>query len=355
MTKSSLDIAYPQSCCILRLSALGDVTHVLPLLRALQQAWPRCQFTWIIGQREYELLSAIDQVEFIVFNKKGGWRAWQGLKRQLSRRRFDLLLHLQTSFRANLLSRLIKAQRRIGWDRSRSREGHHWFINESIREHPPQHQVQGYLAFARHFDIQADEPSWDMPITAENIHFARNIVDASLPTLIISPCSSHSRRDWSAENYHHIANYAVKELKMQVIICGGPSEREQQMGATIASADERIINFVGKDTLPQLTALLSCADIVLSPDSGPAHIANAVGTAVIGLYAATWSHRSGPYNSLQCCVDHFADAARKFRHCQAEDLRWGSRIEEEGVMDLISVQEVKQKLEQLLSALTRKP
>ncbi len=70
------------------------------------------------------------------------------------------------------------------------------------------------------------------------------------------------------------------------------------------------INLVGKDTLEQSKALLERADLVISPDSGPAHIASALGTPVIGLYAATWSKRSGPYNSLYLCVDRFEAAAR---------------------------------------------
>jgi heptosyltransferase I len=97
---------------------------------------------------------------------------------------------------------------------------------------------------------------------------------------------------------------------------------------------------VGKDTLEQLKALLNRADLVISPDSGPAHIASALGTAVIGLHAATWSKRSGPYNSLELCVDRFEQAARQYRNKDAEQLRWGTRIEEPGVMDLIRVENV---------------
>ena len=97
-------------------------------------------------------------------------------------------------------------------------------------------------------------------------------------------------------------------------------------------------------TLEQSKALLNKADLVISPDSGPAHIASALGTPVIGLYAATWSKRSGPYNSLDLCVDRFEQAARQFRNKAPEDLRWGTRIEEPGVMDLIKTEDVINKL-----------
>jgi len=105
------------------------------------------------------------------------------------------------------------------------------------------------------------------------------------------------------------------------------------------------VNLVGKDTLEQSKALLSRASVVISPDSGPAHIASALGTPVIGLYAATWSKRSGPYNSLGLCVDRFEQAARDYRGKEATELRWGTRIEEPGVMDLIQPEDVIERLQ----------
>jgi heptosyltransferase I len=89
--------------------------------------------------------------------------------------------------------------------------------------------------------------------------------------------------------------------------------------------------------------------VVISPDSGPAHLASALGTPVIGLYAATPSKRSGPYNSLGLCVDKYTEAAQKFRHKKPEDLRWGQGIEYPGVMDLIGTREVMEKLKGFVS------
>ena len=103
-------------------------------------------------------------------------------------------------------------------------------------------------------------------------------------------------------------------------------------------------NLIGKDTITQSVALLKKAALVISPDSGPAHLASAVGTPVLGLYAATPSKRSGPYNSLDLCVDKYTEAAQKFRHTEPDTLRWGQRIEYPGVMDLIETGDVIDKL-----------
>ena len=144
-----------------------------------------------------------------------------------------------------------------------------------------------------------------------------------------------------------VADFAAGELGMQVVLSGGPGELELRTGQEIeATMKSACINLVGKDTLEQSKALLQRADLVISPDSGPAHIASALNTPVIGLYAATWSQRSGPYNSLHLCVDRFEEAARQYRDREATELRWGTRIEEPGVMDLIRPQDV---IEQMLA------
>ncbi|MCG8466520.1 MAG: glycosyltransferase family 9 protein [Xanthomonadales bacterium] len=344
---SPQEFASPKSCCIFRLSALGDITHVLPLLRALQDAWPACEFTWIIGKREQQLVNDIKGVRFIVFDKRAGKAALRQFKQQMQRESFDILLHLQTSLRANLMSRYVRAQRRIGWDSSRAREGHRWVVNEQIKERAPQHQVQGFLAFARYLGIDVTQPRWDLPISAQAQQFAAKHMTGSKPWLVISPCSSHALRDWPLSHYQAIARFACEVLEMQVMVCGGPSPREREYGTGIAQAHPSIVNFVGKDTLPQLLALLQRAAIVVSPDSGPAHMASAVGTPVIGLHAATWSQRSGPYRSLDYCVDAFEQAALQFKRKPAQQLRWGQRIETAGVMNLVSVEAVKTKLQSL--------
>jgi heptosyltransferase I len=331
----------PESVCIFRLSALGDATHVVPVVRAIQRHWPGTEISWIIGKLEHRLLSALENVEFIVFDKKGGVPSARALHETLRKRRFDVLLHMQVAARANLLSCLVRAPIRLGWDNTRSRDFHHRFVREQVTTVAFQHQVQGFLEFARALGIPAADPKWDLPISEEAIAWAAEQIPGEAPVLLISPCSSHPLRNWRAEYYAEVADYAVKETGMKVVLSGGPSNLERKVAAEIEShMQQPCLNLVGRDTLEQSKAMLKRADLVISPDSGPAHVASALLTPVIGLYAATWSRRSGPYNSLNLCVDRFEEAARKFRGKNAEELRWGTRIEEEGVMDLIRPEDV---------------
>jgi heptosyltransferase I len=338
----------PRSICILRLSALGDATHTVPVVRIIQENWPETELTWIIGKMERRLLDGLDGVEFIEFDKNGGWRALKELARILGERGFSVLLHMQVSARANVLSRLVRARDRLGWDKARSRDMHHHFTRQSVATVPFQHQVQGFLEFPRALGIEVESPRWDLPVSPEARAWVREQAPGERPILLISPCSSHERRNWRAEYYAAAADHAAAALGMQVVLSGGPSELERETGRAIEqhmrSGDA--INLIGKDTLEQSKALLERADLVISPDAGPAHIASALGTPVIGVYAATWARRSGPYNSLELCVDRYPEAARKYRGKEPEDLRWGHRIEEPGVMDLVRPEDVIARLDE---------
>jgi len=337
------------SICILRLSAIGDVTHVVPVVHAIREHLPQAKITWVIGKLEARLLNDLPGVEFIVFDKKGGWAAVQQLRQTLKGRKFDVLLHMQVALRANLLSKLIKSPRRIGWDKPRWRDRHQWFINQSVRSLPEQHQVDAFLEFARALDVPVGPPQWDMPLSDEDMSWVKQVLGDGPPILMISPCSSHILRNWQADRYASVADYAIEKLNMRVVLTGGPSELEVKTGQDIESAMQyKAQNLIGKDTISQSVALLKQAAVVLSPDSGPAHIASAVGTAVIGLYAATPSKRSGPYNSLGLCVDKYTEVARKFRNKEPHELRWGQRIEFPGVMELIETGEVIQKLKEFM-------
>lgn len=340
----------PETLCIFRLSALGDATHTVPVVRAIQDHWPQTRISWIIGKLERRLLADLekgeDGVEFIEFDKRGGWSAMRQLRASLASRRFDVLLQMQVAARANLLSLAVRSPVRLGWDDARSRDGHRWFVNRQVPAAPLQHQVQGFLSFARTLGLPADTPRWDLPVSST----ARAWVSEQLPfgerILLISPCSSHERRNWSAANYAQLGDHAAHQHGMRVVLSGGPSALERRMGNEIEQQmTSSPINLIGKDTLAQSLALLERADLVISPDSGPAHMASALGTPVLGLYAATWSKRSGPYNSLDLCVDRFEEAAMKFRGKAPGELRWGTRIEEPGVMDLVTPADVVDKLD----------
>ena len=341
----------PDSVCIFRLSALGDVCHIVPLVRRMQTFWPQTRITWIIGKFESRLVGDIAGVEFIVIDKKRGLKAWRDLRAALTGRRFDVLLQCQVALRANVLGAAVPARRRVGYDWPRSKELHSLFVNRRIAATVDGHVQDVLASFGDAIDLPAAAPRWEIPCAPADQQFAEQHLPGYQPSLIISPCSSHRLRNWHAAGYAEIADYAHRQHGMRIVLCGGPSAIEREMGdAILARIGVPVLDLIGKDTLKQLLALLSRATALLTPDSGPMHMANAVGTPVIGLHAATDAKRSGPYSDLRWSINRYAEAAEKFLGKPAVQVRWGRRIEFPGVMDLIDAESVKQRLDTLLQS-----
>lgn len=340
----------PRRVCVLRLSALGDVCHALPVVRTLQDAWPGTEITWIIGKLEHKLLGHVPGIEFVVFDKKAGRAAYGDLRRRMSGRRYDVLLHMQLALRASLAAALVPADLKVGFDRARARELQWLFTNAKIEPREREHVLDSLFGFAEHLGQQRRSMRWDIPLPEPALDYARRAIPDGQPTLVISPCSSHALRNWSAEGYAAVADHAAARHGLRVLVCGGRSDLELQYGERIAGLmREPCVNLVGKDTLLEFLATLQRAAVLISPDSGPAHMATTVGTPVVGLYAATNPARSGPYYSRQWCVDRYAAAARKFRAKPAAELPWTEKIERPGVMDLITPADVIERLDALLA------
>lgn len=344
----------PQRVCLLRLSALGDCANVVPVVHTLQAARPDIQITWIINRLEASLVSDLPDVTCLAYDKHGGRQAIAALYRSLRGERFDALLDMHASWRANTISALVRATRRIGFDRRRARDGQRLFVRERIAPVASRHVVDGFLAFAA--AVGADRPvyDWRVPIADADRHLATELLQsesAHRPILCISPCSSHAMRNWSAERYAAAADYAICHHGMRCVLVGGPSPIERAMGdAILAAMAEPASDLIGRTTLKQLLAVFEQGHILLTPDSGPAHMANATNIHTISLHAATDSRRSGAYRSRDLCVDYFADAAKRYRDSTPDTLKWGTRIEDDtGVMELIPVEAVTKRIDEVMA------
>ena len=340
-----------KSICIIRLSALGDVTHMLPIIHSLHKFRPDIKITWIIGKKEYQLVGDLARVEFIQFDKRAGIKAYIKLMQALKNRCFDVLLACQVSLRANLLSAIIKAPRKVGYDAARCKDLHSLCINERISA-ANGHVLDGFFQFIEHLGIAHKSLDWHLPIPAQAQDFAAHMMPADAPVLAISPCSSHRWRNWHAQGYAEVANYAYEKYHMRTVLLGGSSRLEAQYAGQICQRlKHQAINLTGKDTLKKLLAILKRCSVLISPDSGPAHIATCANTPVIALHAASNSRRSGPYLSQVWCVDKYPQAALQYLNTPVEQLKWGTRIEKPGVMNLIEAKDVIIKLDQIMQTL----
>ncbi len=341
----------PESLCILRLSAIGDVTHVLPIIATLQRHWPTTRLTWIIGAMEYQLVKHLANVEFIVFDKHQGLAAFLALRQTLAGRQFDILLMMQVALRASLISLLIKARTRIGYDQARRRDLQQLFCNEHIEGPPRVHVLDTFFQFLEKIGITERDMDWLVTAQAGDREFAQNLIGEQ-PCVIINPCSSMRRnnwRNWLEERYAAIIDY-LHELRVRVILTGGPDENEKSFAERIAGlCQHEPVNLVGKTTLTRLLALIEQSICLIAPDTGPAHIATVAGKPVIGLFASSNPLRTGPYNNMETSVNRYPDAIRRFKQKDVDEARWGERVRDENVMQLITVNDVIARLRPILN------
>ncbi|MFL7866164.1 glycosyltransferase family 9 protein [Vibrio cincinnatiensis] len=329
----------PKSVCFLRLSAIGDVCHAVAAVQALQQYWPETKVTWIIGQVEAQLLQGLDNVELIVFDKKSGWAGMKAVWQQLQGRHFDALIHMQLALRASLLTLGIRAQYKVGFHRKRAKEGQWLFTNRKITDTESSHVLDSFFSFIEYLGVPRSQPTWSLPITPQDRAFARQQLQDK-PSVIICPAASKDERNWPTAHYAEFADYVVSQ-GYQVVLCGSPAHREQQLANQITDLmTQPVVNLVGQTSLKQLAALLGEAKLVLAPDSGPAHIATTQGTPVLGLYAHSNPKRTGPYFNINDVVSVYEACVTKQQGKPLEQLAWSTRAKGETLMQGISVSSV---------------
>ena len=337
---------------MLRLSAIGDTCHALAVARNLADNWPGVKITWIIGKTEATLLGDIPDIEFIIFDKSRGRAALSGVRKALEGRRFDVALCMHASMRANFLCRTIPTGLRVGFDLRRARDFQWLFTNRRIPHRPREHAMEAMMGFARSIGAVPTPLRWDIPLDDTALAFAQQ--HCAHPTMVISPCSSQRRRNfrnWDAGRFAETARYAQSRYGARIVLTGGNSPLERDYGTTISDrVGPDVVNLIGQTTLKQSLAVFAEADLVVCPDSGPAHMATAVGTPVIGLYATSNPLRTGPYVSRQLTVNRYPDALEKFTGKTVDEVRWGRRVRHPDAMDLITCDEVCRKIDRVFGA-----
>jgi len=290
-------------------------------------------------------LHDLPNVEVIIFDKKTGYAGMKAIWKLLAGRKFDALLHMQLALRASALTIGIKAQYKVGFNRKRAKEGQWLFTNKKLSDTVSQHVLDSFFEFAYFLGIDKTIPTWDIPLSASDIEFAENISvedinDEKKPLFIISPAASKDERNWLVERYAAVADHAV-EHGFQVVLCGSPASREVKLGESISEkmhAD--VTNLIGKTSLKQLTATLKQAELVLAPDSGPAHIATTQGTPVIGLYGHSNPNRTRPYLSADSVVSVYEKHVQAQHGKPLNELPWSARAKGDQIMADITTQQV---------------
>jgi heptosyltransferase I len=334
---------------IVRFSALGDVVMVSAAVRALQRSLPDASITWITSPLAYALLKGMQGIHFEVMDKPRSFADYRAFYRAFRSRQFDVVLAMQANLRINLLYPALRAPIKIGFDPTRAREGQWLFCNRHI-PFRDSHLVDSFLSFVETLSGKSSPAIWSLPVGENDMDWAHEQMNKlPKPLIAIHPHASKSERNWLPERYAEVIKKSVTRWQCGVLLTGGNSPIEQALCERLSQiAPAHTLNLCGKTTPKQLAALLSLMDVLIAPDTGAVHIARAMDTPVIGLYAVASPKLTGPYQQMDYCVDRYPQAVKEYLGKNIEHLAWNTRVHHPDAMSLIEVSDVMQQLDRLI-------
>lgn len=310
------------------MSAVGDAVQVLPVVNALKRAFPPTRISWLVQPNAYSLLAGHPQVdEFVIFDRGDRRRTPGGLAASLrnigrtSRRlaavarkqpggSFDLVLDLQVYFKAGLLTALTPGRVKLGFDWKRTRDLNWLLTSHHIPPHPDgyAHTQDQYFEFLRHVGVDPEPLTYNLELTPEEQRAKAEFFQTlDRPTCALVVASSDPRKDWGARGYAAVADALYDDFGLQPILVGGGSVREERVAGEILRLARVPVRCCLEEGLRRLLWVLDGSALVISPDTGPLHMARAMEVPVIGLYGFTNPKRSGPYRRfLDLIVDGYA-------------------------------------------------
>lgn len=303
-----LSLAHPPArIALVRMSAIGDTIHAVPLVASIRAAWPECRLTWVIQPVPHELMRGRPDVdEFLIFRRELGWRAFPEFRRRVRDRSFDLVIDAHAVFKAALVTRSLDAPIRLGYDRARTRDLAWLATTHRIPARPPRHVQDDHFELLEHLGVPV-RAEWDFHFTGEERAARRAWVGGDdRPVLAMVPRSSRREKDWILERAARVLDVAGGDLGFRTVLVGGASAGELEDAARLVGACRVPPEVELRYDLRRLAWLLDASDLVVSPDTGPLHLAVALGTPTIGLYGFTDPARVGPYRRFgDLLIDRF--------------------------------------------------
>ncbi len=335
--------------CVLRTSSLGDICHMLPFIYTLKAEYPKAKISWIIGKNEAKFIGKIDGVELIIFDKNKTISSYIEIAKKLKNIRYDILFIMQVSIRANIISLFANSRIRVGYDSTRSSDLHNFFSNTKIEPSPHSHVVDVFLSFLNILNIDRGNflYKWDVNEKISKEVLFNKFSDLKSKYFVLSPCSRSRNRNWIVNRYAEVADYIFDKFDLQCVFSSSTSNYEKQfIDQIISNMRSNPLNLSGLTNVHDLLSLIKYSEFLISPDSGPIHMATCVNKPVIGLYGVTNTVRAGPYKSKNLCVDKYNDALLKFSNKQPHEAKWRFKNNHKDVMSLISTKEVIKKIDE---------
>ena len=294
---------------IVKLSAIGDVIHTLPSLAALRRLYPDAHITWVVEEAAADLIKNHPYLDAVLISRRKSWskdfrngqfkqplQEISSFIKNLRQRHYDLVIDFHGLFKSSIIVFLSGGKRKLGYDSLQELSG--LFLNEKIPEDMNKHAVDRYLDFPRYLGAKIDRAQFILPSDKEAEEKVQillrkyNLEDKKF--IAINPVALWETKLWSNEKFAHLADLINDKLQMKVVFTGSEKEPIEKITSLMTTES---INLGGQTSLLELACLYKKARMVISTDSGPMHLAAAVGTPVIALFGPTDPARTGPYGA----------------------------------------------------------
>lgn len=334
---------------IVKLSAIGDVVHTLPSLAALRQLYPLAHITWVVEEASSDLLVGHPDLDRLLVSKRRRWlrdlakpghaagafRDIHAFLKTLRDRPYDLVIDFHGLFKSGLLVLLSGGRRKLGYDSMQELSG--LFLNEKIPEDMEKHAVDRYLDFLRHLGAETGDPRFYIPVGEEN----KRKVDSLLESkgiaggerfVAVNPVAFWDTKLWEEKKFAMLCDRLIGDLNLKTVLTG------RSAGGTLQRIEKfmtrPIANLGGLTTLRDLAYLFGRAALLITTDSGPMHIAAAVGTPVVALFGPTSPSRTGPYGNGNIIIRKDLECSPCFRK-KCDDLTCMKEISVEEVFEAV--------------------
>ncbi|MEK7240038.1 MAG: glycosyltransferase family 9 protein [Gemmatimonadota bacterium] len=289
--------------CIVMMSAVGDVVHVLPVIHAIKRQHPSAHITWVLQSGPAALVRGHPLVdEILLFDRAKGLAGLFDIREQLRTRAFDVVLNLQVYFKAGVITGFARSPVKLGFDLARARDLNWLFTTHRVHARAMQHVQDQYFEFTDWLAVPHEPVTWglgpwnDAERTWQREFMAR--FDRPIAPIVVA--TSKAQKDWLPERWAQVCDALYGDFGLQPVLVGARSARELHAEHVILDqARTKPVSALGQGGLRGLVGLFDAAALVLSPDTGPLHISVALDRPVISLIGYSNPRRVGPYRKFR--------------------------------------------------------
>lgn len=299
---------------IVKLSAIGDVIHTLPSLNAIRQRYPEAHITWIVEEAAADFVKGHKALDRVIVSRRKTWikkffstscletiKQIYAFVNKVRDTGYDLVIDFQTLLKSGMIVFLSRAKLKTGFDKGMDHMEHSYlFLNRRI---PPvnmnHHAVLRSLMLLQAIGIPTEKIVFDLPITCTDRKKAEallmlNGINGSKPVVVINPVATWETKMWNNTKFALLADRIIKEHHADVVLTGSKKDFPV-IYDIVCRMKHKAVNLAGKTTLKILAAIFEKADLAVSTDTGPMHVAAAVGTPVVAVFGPTAPWRTGPF------------------------------------------------------------